>query len=54
MYNILVRKHYKSFVSVYFQASKIMKGCKGDASELKPTLMACVPVSVLYYILNYV
>lgn len=28
-----------------FQSSKIKKGCKGDASVLKPTLMAAVPVS---------
>lgn len=28
------------------QSSKIKKGSKGDVSELKPTLMAAVPVSV--------
>ena len=28
------------------QSSKIAKGTKGDATELKPSLMAAVPVSV--------
>ncbi|KAI0230967.1 Long-chain-fatty-acid--CoA ligase 4 [Lamellibrachia satsuma] len=35
---------YSSAHTLTDQSTKIMKGCKGDASELKPTLMAAVPL----------
>ena len=35
---------YSSAHTLTDQSTKIIKGCKGDASELQPTLMAAVPV----------
>ncbi|KAK2187233.1 hypothetical protein NP493_172g02027 [Ridgeia piscesae] len=35
---------YSSAQTLTDQSSKIMKGCKGDACELRPTLMAAVPL----------
>lgn len=35
---------YSSALTLTDQSSKIKKGCKGDASVLKPTLMAAVPL----------
>lgn len=36
---------YSSAQTLFDRAPKIMKGTKGDCFALKPTLMACVPVS---------
>lgn len=36
---------YSSPTTLFDRAAKIQKGSKGDTSELKPTLIACVPVS---------
>jgi len=35
---------YSSPTTLYDRAMKIKKGSKGDCAELKPTLIACVPV----------
>ncbi|GAB1609001.1 long-chain-fatty-acid--CoA ligase 4-like, partial [Argonauta hians] len=35
---------YSSALTLTDQSSKIKKGCQGDASKLKPTLMAAVPL----------
>lgn len=34
------------------QSSKIKRGCKGDATVLKPTAMTGVPVSVGFFIIE--
>lgn len=36
---------YSSAQTLFDRAPKIKKGSKGDCIALKPTLMACVPVS---------
>jgi long-chain acyl-CoA synthetase len=36
---------YSSPLTMTDKSSKIKRGSKGDASVLKPTVMACVPVS---------
>jgi long-chain acyl-CoA synthetase len=38
---------YSSPTTLYDRAMKIKKGSKGDCAELKPTLIACVPVIFL-------
>lgn len=43
---------YSSPTTLYDRAMKIKKGSKGDCGELKPTLIACVPVSFLKKISN--
>lgn len=39
---------YSSAQTLFDRAPKIKKGSKGDCAELKPTLIACVPVSVKF------
>lgn len=38
---------YSSPLTMTDRSSKIKRGCKGDASLLKPTVMATVPVSLV-------
>ncbi|ETN80559.1 AMP-binding enzyme [Necator americanus] len=54
-----VRIGYSSAQTLFDRAPKIKKGCRGDCYALKPTLMACVPVSFakcfrvcLFYVLT--
>lgn len=39
---------YSSALTMIDSGSKIMKGCKGDATVLHPTCMTSVPVSIIY------
>lgn len=38
---------YSTPLTLIDTSSKIMRGCKGDATVLKPTCMTTVPVSIL-------
>lgn len=38
---------YSTPLTLIDSSSKVMKGCKGDASVLRPTCMTSVPVSVV-------
>ena len=35
---------YSTPLTMTDKSSKIMRGCKGDASVLRPTIIACVPL----------
>lgn len=39
---------YSTPLTLIDTSSKIMKGCKGDATVLQPTCMTAVPVSVYF------
>lgn len=43
---------YSTPLTLIDTSSKIMRGCKGDASVLKPTCMTTVPVSICLFFLN--
>lgn len=43
---------YSTPLTLIDTSSKIMRGCKGDASVLKPTCMTTVPVSILFYLFH--
>lgn len=42
---------YSTPLTLIDSSSKIMKGCKGDASVLKPTCMTSVPVIGIIYLI---